>query len=503
MRKIKIVDTTLRDGEQTPRVNLNSEEKLRIAKQLETLGVDVIEAGFAMASPGDFEAIKLISSEIKKSTISSLARLVKKDIERAAEALKEAEKKRIHTFIATSPIHREFKLKMNKEEIINSIRENVAYAKSFVNEIEFSCEDATRTEKEFLVEAYSTAVEAGAVVLNVPDTVGYRTPQEVFELIKYLKENIRGIEKAEISVHCHDDLGLSVSNSIAAIQGGANQVECTINGLGERAGNTSLEEVVMIIHTRKDIFKDCITNIETTQLYPTSKLVGLLTGVIPQPNKAIIGTNAFSHESGIHQHGVLSNPETYEIMKPETVGRSTDSLVLGKLSGKHAFEDKLKNLGIKGLTNEKISELFSEFKKLADKKKYILDEDILSLIADDAATVSTNKFRLDNFEIKRENGKVKASIDIFVENNKKSESAQGDGPVDASFKAIHKIIGEEFKMEEYKLDAITGDVDAQAQSSVVVSKGEKRLIGRGQSTDIVEASIKAYINAINRFYQYI
>lgn len=344
MRKIKIVDTTLRDGEQTPRVNLNSEEKLRIAKQLETLGVDVIEAGFAMASPGDFEAIKLISSEIKKSTISSLARLVKKDIERAAEALKEAEKKRIHTFIATSPIHREFKLKMNKEEIINSIRENVAYAKSFVNEIEFSCEDATRTEKEFLVEAYSTAVEAGAVVLNVPDTVGYRTPQEVFELIKYLKENIRGIEKAEISVHCHDDLGLSVSNSIAAIQGGANQVECTINGLGERAGNTSLEEVVMIIHTRKDIFKDCITNIETTQLYPTSKLVGLLTGVIPQPNKAIIGTNAFSHESGIHQHGVLSNPETYEIMKPETVGRSTDSLVLGKLSGKHAFEDKLKNL---------------------------------------------------------------------------------------------------------------------------------------------------------------
>lgn len=503
MKRIKIVDTTLRDGEQTPRVNLNSQEKLRIAKQLESLGVDVIEAGFAMASPGDFEAIKQIASEIKNSTISSLARLVKTDIEKAAQALEGAKRKRIHTFIATSPIHREFKLNMSKDEILKSIKENVAYAKSFVDEIEFSCEDATRTEKEFLVEAYSTAIEAGATILNVPDTVGYRTPQEIFELIKYLKENIRGIEKAEISVHCHDDLGLSVSNSIAAIEAGATQIECTMNGLGERAGNTSLEEVVMIIHTRKDIFKDYYTEIDTKQLYPTSKLVGLLTGVTPQPNKAIIGNNAFSHESGIHQHGVLANPETYEIMSPETVGRSSDSLVLGKLSGKHAFENRLKTLGIEDLTSNKINELFSEFKKLADRKKYILDEDIISLVAGDIAKTVEDKFKLENFEIRRGEKKVNAEVTLLIKDEKKFETAQGDGPVDASFKAIHKIVGEEFEMKEYRLEAITGDVDAQAQASVIVSKGDKKLIGRGQSTDIVEASIKAYINAINRFCQYI
>lgn len=503
MKRIKIVDTTLRDGEQTPRVNLNSQEKLRIAKQLESLGVDVIEAGFAMASPGDFEAIKQIASEIKNSTISSLARLVKTDIEKAAQALEGAKRKRIHTFIATSPIHREFKLNMSKDEILKSIKENVAYAKSFVDEIEFSCEDATRTEKEFLVEAYSTAIEAGATILNVPDTVGYRTPQEIFELIKYLKENIRGIEKAEISVHCHDDLGLSVSNSIAAIEAGATQIECTMNGLGERAGNTSLEEVVMIIHTRKDIFKDYYTEIDTKQLYPTSKLVGLLTGVTPQPNKAIIGNNAFSHESGIHQHGVLANPETYEIMSPETVGRSSDSLVLGKLSGKHAFENRLKTLGIEDLTSNKINELFSEFKKLADRKKYILDEDIISLVAGDIAKTVEDKFKLENFEIRRGEKKVNAEVTLLIKDEKKFETAQGDGPVDASFKAIHKIVGEEFEMKEYRLEAITGDVDAQAQASVIISKGDKKLIGRGQSTDIVEASIKAYINAINRFCQYI
>lgn len=461
MKRIKIVDTTLRDGEQTPRVNLNSQEKLRIAKQLESLGVDVIEAGFAMASPGDFEAIKQIASEIKNSTISSLARLVKTDIEKAAQALEGAKRKRIHTFIATSPIHREFKLNMSKDEILKSIKENVAYAKSFVDEIEFSCEDATRTEKEFLVEAYSTAIEAGATILNVPDTVGYRTPQEIFELIKYLKENIRGIEKAEISVHCHDDLGLSVSNSIAAIEAGATQIECTMNGLGERAGNTSLEEVVMIIHTRKDIFKDYYTEIDTKQLYPTSKLVGLLTGVTPQPNKAIIGNNAFSHESGIHQHGVLANPETYEIMSPETVGRSSDSLVLGKLSGKHAFENRLKTLGIEDLTSNKINELFSEFKKLADRKKYILDEDIISLVAGDIAKTVEDKFKLENFEIRRGEKKVNAEVTLLIKDEKKFETAQGDGPVDASFKAIHKIVGEEFEMKEYRLEAITGDVDAK------------------------------------------
>ena len=344
-RHIKIFDTTLRDGEQTPRVNLNAQEKLRIAKQLESLGVDIIEAGFAVASPGDFEAVKMIAENVKNSTVCSLARAVKKDIETAGEALKGAVKPRIHTFIATSPIHREFKLKMTKEQIVERAREMVAYAKTFVEDVEFSAEDALRTEKEYLVDVYEAAIEAGATTLNVPDTVGYRTPNEMFELIKYLRENVKGIENVDISVHCHDDLGLSVANSIAAIEAGATQIECTINGLGERAGNTSLEEVVMILQTRKDLFEGYYTSIDSKQIYPTSKLVSLLTGVTTQPNKAIVGANAFAHESGIHQHGVLANPETYEIISPETVGRNTDSLVLGKLSGKHAFIQKLESLG--------------------------------------------------------------------------------------------------------------------------------------------------------------
>ena len=369
MKHIKIFDTTLRDGEQTPRVNLNAEEKLRIAKQLESLGVDIIEAGFAVASPGDFEAVKLIAKNIKKSTVTSLARAVKKDIETAAEALKEAAKPRIHTFIATSPIHREYKLKMSKEQILERVREMVAYAKTLVDDIEFSAEDALRTEKEYLVEVYEAAIQAGATTLNVPDTVGYRTPNEMFELITYLKENVKGIENVDISVHCHDDLGLSVANSIAAIQAGATQVECTINGLGERAGNTSLEEVVMILQTREDLFKEYKTNIDSKQIYPTSKLVSLLTGIGTQPNKAIVGANAFAHESGIHQHGVLANAETYEIIKPETVGRNTDSLVLGKLSGKHAFVQKLESLGFVDVEENRVEKLFEHFKILADTKK--------------------------------------------------------------------------------------------------------------------------------------
>ena len=335
MKCIKIFDTTLRDGEQTPRVNLNAKEKLRIAKQLEALGVDIIEAGFAAASPGDFEAIELIAQNIKNSTVTSLARAVKSDIEMAAKAIKKANKARIHTFIATSPIHREFKLKMSKEEILKTVDEMVRYARTFTNDIEFSAEDAMRTEKEYLVEVYETAIKAGATTINIPDTVGYRTPQEMYDTVKYLKENIKGIENIDISVHCHNDLGLAVANSIAAVQAGATQIECTINGIGERAGNTSLEEVVMLFKTRKDLFADFTTNIDTKQIYPTSKLVSLLTGVTTQPNKAIVGANAFSHESGIHQHGVLANPETYEIIKPEVVGRNVDSLVLGKLSGKH------------------------------------------------------------------------------------------------------------------------------------------------------------------------
>ena len=499
-RHIKIFDTTLRDGEQTPRVNLNAQEKLRIAKQLESLGVDIIEAGFAVASPGDFEAVKMIAENVKNSTVCSLARAVKKDIETAGEALKGAVKPRIHTFIATSPIHREFKLKMTKEQIVERAREMVAYAKTFVDDVEFSAEDALRTEKEYLVDVYEAAIEAGATTLNVPDTVGYRTPNEMFELIKYLRENVKGIENVDISVHCHDDLGLSVANSIAAIQAGATQIECTINGLGERAGNTSLEEVVMILQTRKDLFEEYYTNIDSKQIYPTSKLVSLLTGVTTQPNKAIVGANAFAHESGIHQHGVLANPETYEIISPETVGRNTDSLVLGKLSGKHAFMQKLESLGFDHVENDRVEQLFAQFKILADKKKYVLDEDIIALVAGDAAKIE-GRIKLEHFEISRQEGKKpKATVTIELDGEKLVKEALGDGPVDAAYNAVNLGVSDTFVLEEYKLEAITGDTDAQAQVVVIIEKNGNRFIGRGQSTDVVEASIKAYINGINRLY---
>ena len=499
-RHIKIFDTTLRDGEQTPRVNLNAQEKLRIAKQLESLGVDIIEAGFAVASPGDFEAVKMIAENVKNSTVCSLARAVKKDIETAGEALKGAVKPRIHTFIATSPIHREFKLKMTKEQIVERAREMVAYAKTFVEDVEFSAEDALRTEKEYLVDVYEAAIEAGATTLNVPDTVGYRTPNEMFELIKYLRENVKGIENVDISVHCHDDLGLSVANSIAAIEAGATQIECTINGLGERAGNTSLEEVVMILQTRKDIFEGYYTSIDSKQIYPTSKLVSLLTGVTTQPNKAIVGANAFAHESGIHQHGVLANPETYEIISPETVGRNTDSLVLGKLSGKHAFIQKLESLGFDHVENDRVEQLFAQFKILADKKKYVLDEDIIALVAGDAAKIE-GRIKLEHFEISRQEGKKpKATVTIELDGEKLVKEALGDGPVDAAYNAVNLGVSDTFVLEEYKLEAITGDTDAQAQVVVIIEKNGNRFIGRGQSTDVVEASIKAYINGINRLY---
>ena len=501
MKHIKIFDTTLRDGEQTPRVNLNSEEKLRIARQLESLGVDIIEAGFAISSPGDFEAVKLIADNIKTSTVASLARATKKDIEVAAEALKGAVKPRIHIFIATSPIHREFKLKMTKEEVLKRAVEMVAYGKTFIDDIEFSAEDALRTEPEFLAEIYEAVINVGATTLNVPDTVGYRTPTEMFELISYLKRNVRGIDNVDISVHCHNDLGMAVANSLAAVEAGATQVECTINGIGERAGNTSLEEIVMILKTRKDRYSEYETSIDAKQIYSTSRLVSLLTGVQVQPNKSIVGANAFAHESGIHQHGVLANKETYEIISPESVGRNADSLVLGKLSGKHAFVDKLKKLGFGDLEESKIDELFGEFKKLADKKKYIVDEDIIALVSGDAAKFE-GKVKLESFEITRREGKPKAEVDITIDGEKKTGIGYGDGPVDASYHAIKDLLNDEFELEEYKLDSITGDTDAQAQVVVVIEKSGQRYIGRGQSTDIVEASIIAYINGINRLYKY-
>ena len=388
----------------------------------------------------------------------------------------------------------------NETEIVDEVLVSFMKGpKTYTREdvVEINCHGGAFITKKVL----ETAIKAGATTINIPDTVGYRTPDEMYETIKYLKDNIKGIENIDISVHCHNDLGLAVANSIAAVEAGATQIECTVNGIGERAGNTSLEEVVMILKTRKDLFEGYTTNIDTKQIYPASKLVSLLTGVTTQPNKAIVGANAFSHESGIHQHGVLANPETYEIMKPETVGRNVDSLVLGKLSGKHAFIDKLNNLGLSGFDDKKIEQLFAEFKNLADRKKYVLDDDIISLVSGDAAEVVKGRLSLEQFEISRKDSKTKAEINILLDGEKEVSASYGSGPVDASYKAINRILNDNFVLEEYKLESITGDTDAQAQVVVIIEKNGKRYIGRAQSTDIVEASIKAYINALNRLYQ--
>ena len=497
MKHIKIFDTTLRDGEQTPRVNLNSEEKLRIARQLESLGVDIIEAGFAVSSPGDFEAVKLIADNIKTSTVTSLARAMKKDIEAAAEALKGAVKPRIHTFIATSPIHREFKLKMTKEEIVKRATEMVAYAKTFMNDIEFSAEDALRTEPEFLVEIYEAVIKAGATTLNVPDTVGYRTPTEMFELISYLKKNVKGIDNVDISVHCHNDLGLAVANSIAGIKGGATQVECAINGLGERAGNAALEEVVMAIKTRKSSF-GIDTRIITENIYSTSKLVSSLSGIDVQPNKAIVGANAFAHESGIHQDGVLKEKSTYEIITPESVGVIQESnLVLGKLSGKHAFATTVKEIGVE-LTEEELAEAFIRFKALADKKKHVSHRDIEAIVNNKISFEEV--YKLKSFQINSGNKMVcTAAIVITKGDEEITEVAVGKGSIDAAFNGVARATGISAELKDYSIRSVSNGNDALGEITVKIDDGNGSVIvGKAIDEDIMEASINAYINAINK-----
>lgn len=495
--RIKIFDTTLRDGEQTPGVNLNIHEKLEIARQLERLGVDVIEAGFAIASPGDFEAVKAVADNVKNVTIASLCRAVEKDIDRAWEAVKGAQSPRIHTFIATSDIHMKFKLKMTEEEVLERAVAMVKYAKNYCSDVEFSAEDASRTRPEFLFRVVEAVINAGATVVNIPDTVGYTTPSEFGSLIKSIKENVSNINKADISVHCHNDLGLAVANSLAAILNGATQVESTINGLGERAGNAAVEELIMGIDTRKD-FYNISHKIDTTQIYRTSKLVSSLTGITVQPNKAIVGANAFAHESGIHQHGVLSEKSTYEIMKPESIGLAQNRMVLGKLSGRHAFEDRLKELGYTSLTSEEIQKAFEKFKSLADKKKVVLDRDIEALVEEKVSEVP-EIFELDTFQITSGNKSVATST-ISLKRNEKviTEAATGDGPVDAAFNAMERAVGITFTLEDYSLRAVTEGKDALGEVTVRVSKGGKIFVGRGVSTDIIEASVKAYLNAINR-----
>lgn len=495
-RTIKIFDTTLRDGEQSPGCSMNLKEKIEMAQQLERMNVDIIEAGFAAASPGDLKSIQEISKNIKNCTVTSLARSNKDDIDKAWDSLKYAVHPRIHVFLATSPIHMEYKLNMTPEQVIKTAGEMVAYAKSKCEDIEFSCEDATRSDIDFMAEVIDTAIKAGATTINIPDTVGYTTPEEYTYLITTIKEKCPAINSVDISVHCHNDLGMAVANSLAAVIAGATQVECTMNGIGERAGNAALEEVIMALKTRKDYFK-ASTNIDTTQITRSSSLLSRITGVKVQPNKAIVGANAFAHESGIHQHGVLKNKETYEIMTPESVGLDKNTLVLGKHSGRHAFNDKLIQMGY-NLSKEELDAAFKKFKELADKKKDVFDKDIEAIVSnqriDVPKTYELNKYVINSGNIITPT----ATVSIKKGQDITEEVATGDGPIYASFKAIEKIIGKNFILDDYSINAITEGDDALGDVTVKLSDNDKKYIGRGMSTDIIEASIIAYLNAINK-----
>lgn len=497
---IKIFDTTLRDGEQSPGASMNIEEKLRLAKQLQKLNVDVIEAGFPIASEGDFEAVKKVAQTIKGPEIAGLCRSGFKDIDRAWEALQYAEERgRIHTFIATSDIHMKYKLQMTPAQVLDSAIKGVKRARSYTGNVEFSCEDAVRTDLKFLAEVVGAVIDAGATVVNIPDTVGYTIPFEYFNIIKYLKDNVKNIDDAIISVHCHNDLGLSVANSIAAVQAGAGQVECTINGIGERAGNCSLEEFVMAIRTRGDIlpFK---TGVVTEQLTPASRLLTQVTGIVVQQNKAIVGANAFAHEAGIHQHGMLMEKTTYEIMTPESVGLKASALVLGKHSGRHAFKKRLEELGHE-LDEESLNKAFTRFKALADLKKEVFDEDLDAIVADEVKRVD-EKYKLSHITVTCGSFAVAtATVQMEIDGLQVRAAELGDGPVDATLKAIKKLAKRDAKLIQYNVGAITGGTDAIGEVTVRITEGERNpVVGRGSSTDIIEASAKAYIDALNRLY---
>jgi len=497
MSKIKIFDTTLRDGEQSPGASLGQNEKLQIARQLSILNVDVMEAGFPIASEGDFKSVSNIAKEIQDVSICALARAVDKDIDCAAKALKHAKSPRIHVFLATSKIHRKFKLAKAKEEIIKIAVRGVKRARKYVDDVEFSPEDATRTEPDFLAEVVESVIDAGAKTVNIPDTVGYAMPEQYATLIKSLKENVRNISKAVISVHCHDDLGLAVANSLAAIKAGATQVECTINGIGERAGNASLEEIVMALKTRKDFFGHT-TRIKTHEILATSKIVSGLTGLWVQRNKAVVGENAFAHESGVHQDGILKERTTYEIMRPEEVGLPKTKIVLGKLSGRHAFKKRVKELGYE-LSDEELEHAFNQFKILADKKKDIYDQDIEAIIQDEKSEVP-HIYELDSLSIScGPNTVPTAGVRLRVGKDKIIDNATiGDGPIDALFKAIDLLTGTKGKLLDYNIRSITGGKDAMGEVIIDVDVKGKSYRGRATSTDIIEASAKAYLNAINK-----
>ena len=494
--KIVIFDTTLRDGEQSPGASMNVEEKLRVAKQLERLNIDVIEGGFPIASEGDFEAVETIAKHIEGCEIAALARTDITDIDRAWEAVRHAKQPRIHTFIATSDIHLKYKLKRTREQVLDDVVRAVSHAKGYTENVEFSAEDATRSDLEYLCQVIGAAIEAGATTINIPDTVGYTIPMEFNRIITTVKEKAPHIDRAIISVHCHNDLGLAVANSLAAIEGGARQVECTINGIGERAGNASLEEIVMAVRVRKDLFA-FYTEINADQIYPTSRLVSTITGMVVQPNKAIVGTNAFAHEAGIHQDGILKEKTTYEIMTPESVGIPKSSLVLGKHSGRHAFRNKLGELGFE-LTTEELNTAFTRFKKMADQKKVIYDEDIMVIVEEEVFRVP-DKYKLINLNV--QSGTVTiptATVQMEVDGQFVQDAGFGDGPVDAAFKTIQKITKSKSRLVQYAVAAITGGTDAQGEVTVRIEENGKTAIGQGASTDVIIASAKAYINALNK-----
>lgn len=495
-RRILIFDTTLRDGEQSPGINLNTEEKLEIARYLAQLQVDVIEAGFPIASPGDFDAVSQIAQEVRGPVIAGLARAVEADIVRAAQALEKAEKPRIHTFIATSDIHMKHKLHKEPDEVLEMAVKACQLAKRYVDDVEFSAEDATRSDPDFLCRIFAAAIEAGATTINVPDTVGYTTPAEFTRLIEYLKANTPGIDKAVISVHCHDDLGLAVANSLAAVSAGATQVECTINGLGERAGNAALEEIVMALRTRKDQFM-ADTNIVSENIYRTSRLVSTLTGVAVQPNKAIVGANAFAHESGIHQDGMLKNRMTYEIMTPESIGVPESLLVLGKHSGRHAFRARLKELGY-ALSDTEADKAYQRFIELADRKKNVTDKDIQAIVEEGIVHIP-EMYNLDYLHVTSGTSAVAtATVRVEIGGRLIEEAATGDGPVDAVYRAIDRVTGLTVELESYSLNAVTGGKDALGEVIVRIRDNGNQYVGRGTSTDIIEASARAYLQAINR-----
>jgi 2-isopropylmalate synthase len=496
--KLIIFDTTLRDGEQSPGASMTKEEKVRIARQLEKLGVDVIEAGFAAASPGDADAINSIAKVIERSTVCSLARASEKDVRAAGEAIKPAKHRRIHTFIATSPIHMKHTLRMSEDQVVERAVQAVKWAREYTDDVEFSAEDALRSEMDFLVRIFTEVIKAGATTLNVPDTVGYSIPVLLGEHFKQLIARVPGSDKVVWSAHCHNDLGMASANSLAAVMNGARQVECTINGLGERAGNAALEEIVMAIKTRRDIFT-CDTGIDTTQIVPTSKLVSSITGYPIQPNKAIVGANAFAHESGIHQDGVLKHRETYEIMRAEDVGWGANKMVMGKHSGRAAFRARLQELGIVLDGEEAVNAAFARFKDLADKKHEIFDEDLQALVSDEEAAQVSEHYRLVAMGAHSETGAMPvARVILSVGGKEQQADSQGGGPVDATFKAIEQIVKSETELLLYSVNNITSGTDAQGEVTVRLSKGGRVVNGQGADTDIVVASAKAYLNALNK-----